>query len=305
MIEQTSPFVSVVIPFFNAELYLKEAIESVLNQYYTDWELILVDDGSTDDSTSIAKEYANEYSHKIFFAEHEGHINKSLSPTRNLGITKARGEIVAFLDADDLWLPQYLQQQIEILRSNPQISMLCEASRYWYSWSNPAAEDIEVAVGATSERLYQPPQLVKQLYPLGTGAAPCPCSIIVKKKVLEAVNGFEESFVGKHQIVFEDQAFLIKIYLREPVYISSNCNNLYRQRVGSIMDTTATEGFYHEGRRFFLEWLDDYLRTEQITDPVTHKLLQKAFRPYRHPIINKVTVGISHRLKRLINKFSN
>jgi glycosyltransferase involved in cell wall biosynthesis len=66
MIEPNMPLVSVVIPFFNAEIYLKETIESVLNQDYTDWELILIDDGSSDGSTSIAKEYAEKYLHKIF-----------------------------------------------------------------------------------------------------------------------------------------------------------------------------------------------------------------------------------------------
>ncbi len=302
MIEPNMPLVSVVIPFFNAEIYLKETIESVLNQDYTDWELILIDDGSSDGSTSIAKGYAEKYLHKIFYAEHEGHINKGLSPTRNLGITKARGEIVAFLDADDVWLPQYLQQQMKILQANQQISMLCEASRYWYSWNNPAAEDVDVAVGSASEQLYQPPQLVKELYPLGTGAAPCPCGIVVKKSVLEAVNGFEESFVGKRQL-FEDQAFLIKIYLHEPVYISSNCNNLYRQRADS-MCTTGRQDYYIEGRYFFLQWLDNYLSEKKIDDEVVHRLLEKAFRAYNHPLADRVIKSISSRWKLLIKQLA-
>ena len=303
MIEPIMPLVSVVIPFFNAEIYLKETIESVINQDYTDWELILIDDGSSDSSTSIAKEYAEKYLHKIFYAEHEGHINKAAAATRNLGITKARAEIVALLYADYLWLPQYLQQQMKILQANPQISMLCEASRYWYSWNNPAAKDIDIAVGAVSERLYPPLQLARELYPLGVGAAPCPCSIIIKKSVIEAINGFEESFVGKYQ-VFEDQAFLIKVYLHEAVYISSNCNNLYRQRPGSVMDTMATQGLHNEAHYFFLQWLDNYLNKKKIDDEVVRRLLKKAFRVYNYPLADRVIKSISSRWKLLTKQLT-
>ncbi|MBD0332076.1 MAG: glycosyltransferase family 2 protein, partial [Chitinophagaceae bacterium] len=70
-----SPLVSIVTPFLNVEVFLRDTIESVLEQDYKNWELILVDDGSTDRSTEIAKEYASQYPRQIFYYEHENHSN--------------------------------------------------------------------------------------------------------------------------------------------------------------------------------------------------------------------------------------
>src|SRR6478672_466011 len=112
-----SPLVSSIIIFFNAEKFFEEAIESVLAQTYGNWELILADDGSTDGSTAIALRYAQQYPEKIRYVEHEGHQNCGMSATRNLGICHAKGEYIAFLDADDVWFPYKLEQQVEIMKS--------------------------------------------------------------------------------------------------------------------------------------------------------------------------------------------
>ncbi len=292
MIEKLAPLVSVITPFLNAEDFLIETIESVIQQEYKNWELILVDDGSSDNSTVIAKEYACKNPNKIIYLDHEGHVNKAAAASRNLALTKAKGELVALLDADDFWLPQYLNGQVAVFRNNPQISLFCESSKYWYSWNNAAAKDKFIPIGANADRLYQPPELVAKLYPLGAGEAPCPCGIIVKMSALKKINGFEESFIGKYQM-YEDQAFLIKIYLQETVYISSRCNNLYRQRAGSVMYTSSVQGQYLQARYFFLQWLNHYLHKEQIKTPFILKLLRKAFRPYHYPLINKIINKIS------------
>ncbi|MHC5074529.1 MAG: glycosyltransferase family 2 protein, partial [Planctomycetota bacterium] len=127
--------VSCIIIFFNAEKFLEEAIESVFAQTYKNWELLLVDDGSTDSSTAIAHNYIEQYPEKIRYLEHEGHQNRGMSATRNLGIYNAKGEYIAFLDADDIWLPYKLEQQIPILVSHAQAGMLYGSSYYWYSWT--------------------------------------------------------------------------------------------------------------------------------------------------------------------------
>src|SRR5215211_6343875 len=111
----TKPLVSVVIPFLNAERFIQEAIESVFAQTYDNWELLLVDDGSNDGSTRIALEYAERNSGRVRYLQHPGHRNRGVSASRNLGISSARGEYIAFLDADDVWLPHKLEQQVEIL----------------------------------------------------------------------------------------------------------------------------------------------------------------------------------------------
>src|SRR5690242_13625262 len=91
--------VSVITIFLNGEQFLDQAIESVICQTFTDWELLLVDDGSTDGSTKIAKDYAARHPERIRYFEHPGHINRGMSAARNVGIANARGEYLAFIDA--------------------------------------------------------------------------------------------------------------------------------------------------------------------------------------------------------------
>ena len=114
------PLVSAIIIFLNGARFLEEAIQSVLGQEYAHWELLLVDDGSTDGSSVIALDYARRYPEKIRYLEHEGHQNRGMSASRNLGIRGARGAYVGFLDADDIWLPHKLAEQVALLESLPQ-----------------------------------------------------------------------------------------------------------------------------------------------------------------------------------------
>src|SRR3989304_3254714 len=119
----SKPLISVVIIFLNAEKFIKEAIESVFTQTYDNWELLLVDDGSTDKSTQVAKSYANQHRGKVHYLEHDGHINRGMSASRNLGIRKSKGTYIAFLDADDVWFPNKLEEQLKILLSYPEVSL--------------------------------------------------------------------------------------------------------------------------------------------------------------------------------------
>src|SRR5436190_7580701 len=103
--EPRRPLVSIIIPFWNTEKFLQEAIDSVVSQSYENWELLLVDDGSTDLSTEIAQQCAKQNPKKIHCLQHDAHDNRGVSAARNLGIRHAAGEYVCFLDADDVFLP--------------------------------------------------------------------------------------------------------------------------------------------------------------------------------------------------------
>lgn len=276
------PLVSVIICFYNEEQFLKEAIASVLGQEYRNWQLLLVDDGSSDKSSNIALEYAEKFPTQIIYCEHENHSNKGLSASRNLGIKKSNGELISFLDADDVWLPKKLLTQVSIFQRNHDIGMTAEASLYWNDWSNSKNKNIEIAVGTASEFVYEPYELICDLYPLGKGAAPVPSGLMIKKEAIERSGYFDESFIKEYSL-YEDQVFLSKMYLQEKVYISSACNNLYRQRTNSIVTSVRAKGHYHDVREYFLKWLENFLQIKKIYNKRLNRLLKKALFPYRYP----------------------
>lgn len=107
--------VSIIMPMYNSERFIREAIDSVLAQTYTDWELLVVDDGSTDNSTSIVKEYADK-DHRIRLLFNNRHIGIPSAP-RNMGVSNAKGRYIAFLDSDDMWLPRKLEHQIPLFKN--------------------------------------------------------------------------------------------------------------------------------------------------------------------------------------------
>lgn len=110
-----SELVSIITPTFNAEKFLRATIESVLNQSYQNWEMILVDDASTDKTVSIIKEFAQK-DNRLKLTELP--INSGNGYARNIALEKATGKYIAYLDADDLWLPMKLQNQIQFLKNN-------------------------------------------------------------------------------------------------------------------------------------------------------------------------------------------
>ena len=291
------PLVSVVLCFYNEKLFLGEAIQSVLSQEYRKWELILVDDGSSDESTDIAKAYAAQYPDRIFYVDHAYHQNKGLSASRNAGIKKCRGSYVAFLDADDVWFPGKLRYQLGLFAQNPAATVVLEASLYWNSWQNPRKEDVIIPVGA-AEGIYKAPQLMLALYPLGKGAAPCPSGIMVQRAVLRRCV-FEELFRGILQM-YEDQAFLCKVYLKETVFVSGACHNKYRQRESSLVSSVHESGNYHKVRSYYLYWFRDYLHGQPFRYKAVEKLLRKAQLPYRAPLLYKLKVDLPQQLRKVL-----
>lgn len=104
--------ISVIMPVFNAEKYIEFAIRSVLDQTFSHWELLIIDDGSTDRSIPIIKKYVEQDS-RIHFFQTKTPSGSPAKP-RNIGITEAHGRFIAFLDSDDIWLPTKLQEQLPL-----------------------------------------------------------------------------------------------------------------------------------------------------------------------------------------------
>jgi glycosyltransferase involved in cell wall biosynthesis len=274
------PRVSVIMIFLNAERFIAEAIESALAQDYGDIELILVDDGSAEACASIARSYAERFAPFVRYVQHEGGKNRGMSASRNLGLSQARGEFVAFLDADDVWASHKLREQLAIIEAHPEVDMVCGAVRYWRSWTG--GDDVIIASGHVQDRVVAPPETALKLYPLGRAAAPCPSDLLMRRAAVARLGGFEEHFTGVKQL-YEDQGFLAKLYLSSPVYFSSRVWLSYRQHDDSCVAQVRRNRQYDEVRRYFLDWFAGYLANHPDQSRRVKAAVYRARWRYAHP----------------------
>lgn len=165
--------VSVIIPVFNCEKYLEEAIQSVLDQTLKPYEIIVVDDGSTDSSCEIARSFKPEI---IVICKENGGTASAI----NRGVKEASGDYLAFLDADDIWLPEKLYLQMEVFTQDPSThAVYCHAVQF----ISPDLEEEEKA------KLECPPE------PMSAKTAP---AILIKKSAFEQVGHLNESmYIGE------------------------------------------------------------------------------------------------------------
>jgi glycosyltransferase involved in cell wall biosynthesis len=284
------PLVSVTIIFFEAERFIEEAIESVIAQTYEAWELLLVDDGSTDGSRARALRYVERYPEKIRYYQHPDHRNRGMSASRNLGLRHSKGRFIAWLDADDVWLPGKLERQVALLDSHPEAGMIYGLTEWWYSWSRPPQDDrrdFVMPLGQPPDTLILPPALLVHFLK-NEGQSPCMCSILARREVLDDIGGFEDRFRG----MYEDQALCAKICLDTPVFASGECWCRYRQHPDSASALTQRAGQHRSARGLFLGWLASYLSARGITDPEVWRTLELERRRCRHPWLYRMIAGV-------------
>ena len=284
-----SPLISCIIIFYNPnEQFFVEAIESVFAQSYANWELLLVDDGSTDRGSGVAKHYTEMYPNRIRYLEHQGHRNRGMSATRNLAIRRARGEYLCFLDADDVWRPHALTQQEAILDLHREAAMVYGPVQWWYSWAENAAQkqldfyDLPV-VSVPAERVVcnsvvQPPTLFVQLL----RGEICISGMLMRRDAVARVGGFEQRFTG----LYEDQVFCSKMCLNFPVYVSGSSWYRYRQHAQSCVGSNSEHTEYI-ARGAFLHWLEDYLTREECTYKQAWTVLRRELWRHRWPATGK------------------
>jgi glycosyltransferase involved in cell wall biosynthesis len=291
------PLVSVVMPFLNAEKFIRESIESILSQTLQKWELLMVDDGSRDGSSGIARGYVERYPQQMRYLEHDGHQNLGTSASRNAAIRKAKGEYIAFLDADDVYLPQKLDQQAAILDSNPDVTFVCGRTEWWYSWTGKpedARRDYLQRLDVPLDTVINPPSLL--LMSLANEMAALTADVTIRKSAIQEVGGYQDSFHDMH----DDQAFHSKLCLSYSGFVSSTCWYRYRQHPLSTCHVASASGHWSSARRTFLNWLKTYLSERNIQNDEVWDLLkseQKKLWHYRHPTLSRVQVGIMRAAK--------
>jgi glycosyltransferase involved in cell wall biosynthesis len=292
------PLVSVVVIFLNAERFLEEAVCSVRDQELADWELILVDDGSTDRSTLIARDLAAE-DERIRYVDHPGHVNRGMSASRNLGVAHTTAPLISFLDADDVWVPGKLAEQVDLLERLPDVAMVCGAPLYWYSWdpASTKADHTMLRRGIADQRL-DPPEAASAFYPVRRIAGAT--EITVRRSAFEAVGGFEERFRG----LYEDQAFCFKVFLRYPVYISSRSWLRYRQHDASCCgQTTRADSWRRRGD--FLGWLQELEDVGWLDDPRVSTAIRRRRRELSFLRLAAPMFQVVDRLRRVPNKLKD
>lgn len=170
------PLVSVVIPAYNAALFIKEAIESVLNQTYMNFEIIVIDDGSIDNQNEIIRTLMEKDDRiKYFYQENSG-----VSTARNHGILISKGEYLAFLDADDVWLPDNLELKIRKFESG-EFGLVHSSAKIIDDKSNITGQSI---IGKEGD-------LLEDMLVWKETCIPGPSSILVKKEVIKEVGHFD------------------------------------------------------------------------------------------------------------------
>ena len=212
------PRVSVVIPTFNRARVLSEAVDSALAQTFSDLEIVIVDDGSTDDTIgTVERRYASRPQVRLLQK-----ANGGPATARNTGLKSAEGELIAFLDSDDLWLPGKLMLQVDLLDRTPEAGLVfCD--RVGEGPDSPTRFETKGFKGDTSLK-----GILKKGFPFATP------SVIVRRSVLDEVGLFDEAFTCA-----EDWDLWIRILARFPITFVDKPLVIVRERRDSISGTQA------------------------------------------------------------------
>ncbi len=258
----TSDLISVVMPCYNSEKYIREAIDSVLNQTYPSIELIIIDDGSTDNS----KEILSNYHDRVTVLEQS---NQGPYPARNLGLQHAQGVFIAFLDADDWWDKSFLETMHATLVSSGALLTYC-------GWQNMGEH-------ARNSEPYIPPAYEEQ-DPVAAFLKSCPWPIhaaLVQRSVLDAVQGFSERcFSSMDYDIWLRILTHTKNIMRVPTVLA-----YYRWHGSSQISATKWKQVVNavKVRREFITnypHMVNHLPTEILHELVDGQLLKEAYQAY-------------------------
>lgn len=193
--EATAPLISVIIPTYNRGWILSEALDSVAAQTFKDFELIVVDDGSTDNTADIIKAYPGAL---CFISQNR----QGVSAARNRGVAAAKGGLIAFLDSDDLWKPEKLAVQAEFFKSHPE-TLICQTEEIW----------IRNGVRVNPKQHHKKPSGMIFIPSLALCLV-SPSAVMLKRSLFEAVGGFDEDLPA-----CEDYDLWLRIGCRHPIHL--------------------------------------------------------------------------------------
>ena len=258
-----APKVSVTIPVLNGERYLSEAVESVLAQTSGSWELLIVDDGSSDATAAMADRFVRENPGRIRVLRHPGGENRGIIASRNLGLRHSGGRYIARLDADDALRPTAFEDQIAILEAHPSVAMTYGPVEMWKSWSaGEGAADAFQSFAIPVNTPLAPPRVLQAFL---SDERNEPVGMFVRREVMESVGGYAAGSL--HRELYEDIALNVKICVKYPVLASDRHWYRYRQHADSYCAVARHRNDYNIGCVRFLEWVREYFTENDVRNP--------------------------------------
>lgn len=257
--------ISVIIPTYNRKEFLKNAIESVLNQNYKNKEIILIDDGSKDKTKEIVFKFPIKY----FYQE-----NKGPASARNLGIKKSNGNFIAFLDSDDLWVEDKLSLQMKFFKKNPEYKIV-HTNEIWIK-NGKILKQMEKHKKGGGDQFERSLEL----------CVISPSSVMVKKELFEEVGFFDENFpacedyefwlrvTSKFKIGFIEKELVIKIGgHKDQLSTKVPCLDLWRAKaIGKlIVEDWFTSEQKEKAKKYLIEKAKIYLKGLNKRDKIKEK----------------------------------
>ncbi len=239
--ERMNPRISVIVPAYNAARFVAEAVESILNQTLAPMEIVVVNDGSTDDTEAILRPYRE----RIHYIRQQ---NRGLPAARNRGIEESQGDLIAFLDADDVWLPGKLEKQWKCFQDHPAAGLVHSNVLLWHDATGektPGYEGLRERTGWCYSKLFSRSAII-------------PSATMVKRECLDRVGLFNESMRTS-----EDYELFLRIaryyefaYVDDPLI-------LYRRHDSNM------------SKNSLLMWTNDLfiVRKALLDDPDLHRLV--------------------------------
>lgn len=219
------PRLSIIILTYNREHLLLETLTSVFEQSYSDYEIIIVDDGSTD-STRVRLEALKDKSIRYYYTDHLG----NLSQLRNLGWQYAQGQYVAFLDADDIWLPSKLERQVQILETDQQLAFVYTDAEEFNKHGI-----IRPRIYSTLEEKWESSAQFELTL---SGRMPIYAStVMIRKNLAETIGGFEDN------LILGDTHFLLRLARKYPCAVIFEPLVRIRKHDGNISVNQEREAF--------------------------------------------------------------
>jgi glycosyltransferase involved in cell wall biosynthesis len=232
-IDQKEPLVSVVIPTFNMGEFISDAIVSVIQQSFKNIEIIVVDDGSIDDTDKIVKKLIKQTDIRYIYQK-----NKGVSAARNTGIQLSKGEFIAFLDSDDYWEPTKLEKQLLIFKTIPDVDVVYCKFHKVDSTGNPLPDSVQ--------SLPPPSDLYKALLFGNIIYGSC-SAVIVRKNILQEVGGFDSDlYIGEDQELWQRLAYRNKFHCIDEYLVYIRTHNKSAQ---------ANREYFEKGQLLFLNKL--------------------------------------------------